>query len=66
MANIIAQKSEDFAVRIINLSLYLENERDEHIIAKQIFRSGTSVGANVAESENAQSKMISLANLILH
>lgn len=67
MANIIAQKSEDFAVRIINLSLYLENERDEHIIARQIFRSGTSVGANVAESENAQSKsdFISKLNIAL-
>ena len=67
MANIIAQKSEDFAVRIINLSLYLENERDEHIIARQIFRSGTSVGAIVAESENAQSKsdFISKLNIAL-
>ncbi len=56
MANLIAIKSENFAVRIINLSHYLRDNKQETIISKQIFRSGTSIGANVAESENAQSK----------
>ena len=53
--NIILVKSEDFAVRIVNLSKYLMNEKKEFIISKQIFRSGTSIGANVNESRNAQS-----------
>jgi len=56
MANIIAIKSEDFAVRIINLARYLREQKQETIISKQIFRSGTSIGANVSESNNAQSK----------
>jgi four helix bundle protein len=54
MANIIAIKSEDFAVRIINLARYLREQKQETIISKQIFRSGTSIGANVSESRNAQ------------
>ena len=53
--NVIAEKSEDFAVRIVNLSRFLMEEKKEFIISKQIFRSGTSIGANVAESRNAQS-----------
>ena len=53
--NVIADKSEDFAVRVVNLSRYLMEEKKEFIISKQIFRSGTSIGANVAESRNAQS-----------
>jgi four helix bundle protein len=54
--NVIAEKSEEFAVRVINLSKYLVGEKKEFIISKQIFRSGTSIGANVSESRNAQSK----------
>ena len=53
--NIVADKSEEFAVRIINLYKYLTNDQKEYVISKQIFRSGTSIGANVSESRNAQS-----------
>ena len=65
--NVIAEKSEEFAVRVINLSKYLIGEKKEFIISKQIFRSGTSVGANVSESRNAQSKedFISKLNIAL-
>lgn len=54
--NVIRDKSFDFAVRIINLYKYLVKEKQEHIISKQILRSGTSIGANVSESEHAQSR----------
>lgn len=54
--NIIQDKSLDFAVRIVRLCRYLEDERREFVISKQILRSGTSVGANVRESRNAQSE----------
>lgn len=53
--SIIQDKSLDFSVRIVRLCRYLENERREFVISKQILRSGTSVGANVRESRNAQS-----------
>ena len=55
MDNAIVEKSIDFAVRIVNLCRYLQNEKSEHIISKQIMRSGTSIGANIAEAQCAQS-----------
>ena len=48
-------KSEAFAKRIIKLYHYLTKTKYEHVMSKQIYRSGTSVGANIAESRNAQS-----------
>lgn len=55
--NIIANKSKAFAIRIIHFSKYLTTQKNEYIISKQIFRSGTSIGANIRESRNAQSSM---------
>lgn len=55
MENIIETKSFDFAVRIVNLYKYLTDTKKEFIISKQLLRSGTSIGANVAESQAAQS-----------
>ena len=45
-----------FAVRIINLNKYLINEKKEFVLSKQLLRSGTSIGANVREAQNAESK----------
>ena len=56
MDNAIYQKSFQFAVRIINLCKYLQTEQKEYILSKQILRSGTSIGANVAEAQQAQSR----------
>lgn len=56
MDNVIYQKSFQFAVRIINLCKYLQTEQKEYILSKQILRSGTSIGANVAEAQQAQSR----------
>lgn len=53
--NIIADKSLDFAVRIVNFYKFLCDEKKEFILSKQILRSGTSIGANIRESRNAQS-----------
>jgi len=50
------EKSKKFAIRIINLYKYLGGEKKEYVIAKQVLRSGTSIGANVKESVDAQSK----------
>ena len=52
--NLIQNKSFDFALRIIKLSKYLSS-RNERILANQILRSGTSVGANIEEAIGAQS-----------
>ena len=53
--NILLEKSEDFAGRIVKMYQYLTVEKKEFILSKQVFRSGTSIGANLTESRNAQS-----------
>lgn len=45
-----------FAVRIVNLCKFLQKEQKEYKISDQLFRSGTSIGANFAESQFAISK----------
>ena len=54
--NIILSKSFDFAIRIVELYKYLVNEHKEYVLSKQVLRSGTSIGANVNEAVEAQSK----------
>ena len=54
--NIILEKSKKFAVRIINLYKYLGENKNEYVMSKQILRCGTSIGANVRETINAQSR----------
>lgn len=54
--SITRRKSKDFAVRIIRFAKFLQSDKHDFIISNQIFRSGTSIGANVRESYNAQSK----------
>lgn len=54
--NFIADFTEDFGLRIVNLYKYLRKEKKEYIMSMQLYRSGTSIGANVAENKNAQSK----------
>ena len=53
--SVIEILSIKFALRIIKLYKYLTEEKKEFVMAKQIYRSGTSIGANVAESKGAQS-----------
>lgn len=43
-------------MRIIRLVHFLQKEKKEHVLSKQLLRSGTSIGANVCESVYAQSK----------
>jgi four helix bundle protein len=53
--NVIKEKSFAFAIEIVSLYKILA-ERKEFVLSKQLLRSGTSIGANVRESEHAQSK----------
>ena len=53
---LIKQKSFDFALRIIKLYKFLNTEKREYVMSKQLLRSGTAVGALVRESQNAESK----------
>jgi len=53
--NIILKKTFEFSLLIISFSELLESQR-KYVISKQILRSGTSIGANVKEAQNAESK----------
>ena len=54
--NVVKQKSMEFAIRIVNLYKFLVDEQKEFVLSKQILRSGTSIGANIREGEQAQSR----------
>ena len=54
--NIVKEKSFAFALRIVNVCKYLQSEKKEFILSKQLLRSGTAIGALVCESEHAESK----------
>ena len=61
--SIISEKSFAFAVRIVNLCRYLQQDRQEYVLSKQLLRSGTSIGANVAEAQQPQSNADFVAKL---
>ena len=56
MEKAVQDKSFRFSVRIVNLCKYLQTEKKEYILSKQILRCGTSIGANIAEAQQAQSR----------
>ena len=64
-AGILRSKSLQFAVRIVNLTKYLNQEKKEYTLSKQILKSGTSIGANLAESATAFSKRTFLAKIYI-
>jgi four helix bundle protein len=55
--SILKDKSLKFAVRIVRLSQFLKEQQKEFVLSKQLLRSGTSIGANVRESRNAESDL---------
>lgn len=61
----VRYKSRRFAVRIVRLFQYLCREKKEFVLSKQLLRSGTSIGANLAESECAISKKDFLAKIYI-
>ena len=54
--SVIELLSIKFALRIVKLYKYLTKEKEEFVMSKQVYRSGTSIGANIAESKGAQSE----------
>jgi four helix bundle protein len=54
--NPLKDKSYQFAIRIVRLSQYLQRDKKEFVLSKQVLRSGTAVGALIREAEFGQSK----------
>jgi four helix bundle protein len=63
--SIIGEKSKNFAIKIIKLYKILADTKHEYVLSKQILKSGTSIGANIAESEHAQSKADFISKLYI-
>ena len=61
----VQYKSRLFASRIVKLYQYLVKEQKEAVLSKQLLRSGTSIGANIAEAECAISKADFLAKIYI-
>jgi len=63
--NQIVVKSKSFALRIIKLYRFLCDKKKEFVLSKQVLRSGTSIGANIRESQRGQSKADFYAKLYI-
>ncbi len=62
---VLQDKSSAFGVRIVKMKNYLQNIHHEFEISKQVVRSGTSIGANIAEAFAAQSDADFIAKLYI-
>lgn len=65
MNTLVETKSKNFAIRIVRVYSYLRNEKGEFVMSKQLLRSGTSIGANIAEAECSISKKEFLAKMYI-
>ena len=63
--SILKSKSKSFALRIIKMYNYLCDEKKEYVMSKQVLRSGSSIGANIAEAFYAQSEADFIAKLYI-
>jgi four helix bundle protein len=54
--NVVKPKSFAFALRVMKVVKYLQGEKKEFVLSKQVLRSGTAIGALVREAEHAESK----------
>ena len=63
MDNLILEKSKAFAIRGVKLYQYLNDEKHEFVLSKQLLRSSTSIGANCREASRAQSSADFIAKL---
>ena len=63
--NVLADKSKDFALKIIKLYKHLSSEHCEYVLFQQLLKSGTSIGANAKEAAYAQSKADMITKLFI-
>ena len=61
--SIIAEKSLAFAIRIVKLCRIITETKHENVLSKQLLRSGTSIGANVREALQGQSRRDFIAKM---
>ena len=54
--NVTYDKAYKFAIRVVKVYKYLVEKKKEFVLSKQLLKSGTSIGANIAEANGAISK----------
>ena len=64
-SKVMMDKCMNFSIRIVNLCHFLNEEKHEFNIANQLFKSGTSIGANYAEAQNAISRKDFIAKVYI-
>lgn len=62
-SNIIVEKSYVFALDIVKLCFYIQREKKEYVLSRQLLKSGTSIGANVEEAVGGISEADFLAKM---
>jgi four helix bundle protein len=65
--NVLLEKSYQFALRIVKLCRYLNDEKREFVLSKQILVSGTSIGSQIEEAQQGENRadflhQLSIAN----
>lgn len=63
--SIAAQKSFVFALKIVEVYQDLNENKREYVLSKQLLKSGTSIGANIREAINAQTKKDFLSKIYI-
>ena len=63
MENVIVDKSYSFAVGITKFCFAIQDHRREYVLSHQLLKSGTSIGANIEESQGAMSKAEFIAKI---
>ena len=63
--SILKPKNLNFAKRIVYAYQFLSTEKKEYVLSKQLLRSGTSIGANVAEAQYGSSRKYFQAKLYI-
>jgi four helix bundle protein len=63
--NVVQIKSYAFAIKIVNICKFLQAQKKEYILSKQLIRSGTSIGANIEEAIGGQSRKDFFAKLTI-
>lgn len=61
--NPLRDKSFIFSTRVVKACTYLQSKKKEYVMSKQLLKSGTSIGANIEEALQAQSKKDFIAKL---
>ena len=62
--DLLQRKAYDFALRIVRLSEYLQNEKKEFILSRKVLDSGTNIGLLIEEESKEKTALTSYKNIL--